>query len=195
LRKSIYGSPVTLENRLASDPNFFCELIQLTYRAKGEEYSRLIFFFLNKSLESPSIAALGRLNSSNFLRACSVSSSVWYVFTLVLFPLENRLASDPNFFCELIQLTYRAKGEESKENPSPKQRNIATNAYRLLSTWKIVPSTQAGGEFNPNTFTQWLSQTEKIVQAPGVINTFTVSIAKVGAFFAIHSFGNHRMNP
>jgi hypothetical protein len=46
--------------------------------------------------------------------------------------LENRLASDPNFFCELIQLTYRAKGEESKENPSPKQRNIATNAYRLL---------------------------------------------------------------
>jgi hypothetical protein len=31
------GSPVTLENRLASDPNFFCELIQLTYRAKGEE--------------------------------------------------------------------------------------------------------------------------------------------------------------
>jgi hypothetical protein len=24
------GSPVTLENRLASDPDFFCELIQLT---------------------------------------------------------------------------------------------------------------------------------------------------------------------
>jgi hypothetical protein len=25
------GSPVTLENRLASDPDFFCELIQLTF--------------------------------------------------------------------------------------------------------------------------------------------------------------------
>jgi hypothetical protein len=60
--------------------------------------------------------------------------------------LENRLASDPDFFCELIQLIYRAKGEESKENPSPKQRNIATNAYRLLSIWKIVPGSQAGGE-------------------------------------------------
>jgi hypothetical protein len=36
----------------------------------------------------------------------------------------------------------------NKENPSPKQRNIATNAYRLLSTWKIVPGTQAGGELS-----------------------------------------------
>jgi hypothetical protein len=91
----------------------------------------------------------------------------------------------------------------------------------VLSTWKIVPGTQMGGEFDPGAFTKWLSQTEKIVSAsghydvamiqlgnvlcqcslwlsfwvncmdsPGVINTCTVSIAKVGAFFAIHSFGN-----
>jgi hypothetical protein len=38
--------------------------------------------------------------------------------------LENRLASDPNFFCELIQWTYRAKGEKPKEEPSPQQNNI-----------------------------------------------------------------------
>ncbi len=81
--------------------------------------------------------------------------------------LENRLASDPSFFCELIQLIYRSEGEESNENPSPQQRNIATNAYNLLSTWKIVPGTQASGEFEPDAFTKWLSSTEKIVKDSG----------------------------
>jgi hypothetical protein len=37
----------------------------------------------------------------------------------------------------------------------------------LLSTWKIVPGTQIGGEFDPGAFTKWLSQTEKIVSASG----------------------------
>jgi hypothetical protein len=63
-------------------------------------------------------------------------------------------------------LTYRAKGEKPKEEPSPQQNNI-TNAYSLLSTWKIVPGTQIGGEFDPGAFTKWLSQTEKIVSASG----------------------------
>lgn len=31
------GSPVTLENRLASTPSFFCKLIQLIYRAEGTD--------------------------------------------------------------------------------------------------------------------------------------------------------------
>jgi hypothetical protein len=58
---------------------------------------------------------------------------------------------------------------------------------RLLSTWKIVPSTQAGGEFNPNTFTQWLSQTEKIVQASGHYN---VAMIQLGLFNMEHHFLN-----
>jgi hypothetical protein len=57
--------------------------------------------------------------------------------------------------------------------------NIATNAYLLLSTWKIVPGTQAGGEFNPNTFTQWLSQTERIVQASGHYNVAMIQLGNV----------------
>lgn len=79
--------------------------------------------------------------------------------------LENRLASDPGFFCELIQLIYRAEGAELKEEPSQQHRNIATNAYRLLSAWKVVPGARAGGEFEPGAFTEWLSTMEEIVKA------------------------------
>jgi len=93
--------------------------------------------------------------------------------------LENRLASDPGFFCELIQLIYRAKGEESKKEPSPQQCNIATNAYSLLSTWKIVPGTQAGGEFEPDTFTKWLSSTEEIVKASGHYDVAMIQLGDV----------------
>ncbi len=93
--------------------------------------------------------------------------------------LENRLASDPSFFCERIQLIYRSEGEESNENPSPQQRNIATKAYNLLSRWKIVPGTQADGEFKSDTFKRWLSSIEEIVKASKHYDVAMIEVGKV----------------
>lgn len=93
--------------------------------------------------------------------------------------LETRLASDPSFFCELIQLIYRAKGEEPKEEPRQQQRDIATNAYRLLSTWKIVPGARADGAFDPNVFTEWLNTVEDIVKASGHYDVAMIQLGDV----------------
>lgn len=92
--------------------------------------------------------------------------------------LENRLASDPNFFCELIQIIYRAEGAEPEE-PSEQRRNIATNAYRLLSTWKVIPGSQAGGEFEPDVFTEWLTTMEEIVIASGHYDVAMIQLGDV----------------
>ena len=81
--------------------------------------------------------------------------------------LENKLASDPEFFCELIQLIYRAEWAEPEAELSEQHRNIATNAYRLLSTWSVVPGTQPDGGFNPEAFTEWLAAMEEIVRESG----------------------------
>jgi len=98
--------------------------------------------------------------------------------------LENRLASTPSFFCELIQLIYRAEGVEPDAAESTEQsRNIATNAYRLLSTWSTVPGTQPDGEFNPETFSEWLTAMEEIVKASG---HYDVALIKLGDVL-IHS--------
>lgn len=44
--------------------------------------------------------------------------------------LENRLASDPEFFCEIIRLIYRSKKCDSTTNePSKEAKAIATNAW------------------------------------------------------------------
>ena len=92
--------------------------------------------------------------------------------------LENRLASDPGFFSELIQLIYRAEGAEPEE-PSEQHRNIATNAYRLLSTWKVVPGTRADGEFEPDAFTEWLTTMEEIVKASGHYDVAMIQLGDV----------------
>lgn len=94
--------------------------------------------------------------------------------------LENRLASTPSFFCELIQLIYRAEGVEPDSAESTEQsRNIATNAYRLLSTWSTVPGTQANGEFNPEEFSKWITTMEAIVKASGHYDVALIQLGDV----------------
>ncbi|WP_375057401.1 hypothetical protein [Zobellella sp. DQSA1] len=94
--------------------------------------------------------------------------------------LENRLASTPSFFCELIQLIYRAEGVESDAAESTEQsRNIATNAYHLLSTWSTVPGTQPDGEFNPKAFSEWLMAMEEIVKASGHYDVALIQLGDV----------------
>jgi hypothetical protein len=50
--------------------------------------------------------------------------------------LERRLARDPEFFVEVLSLCFKPEhGEPETEVPS----HVATNAYRLLGDWSIVP--------------------------------------------------------
>ena len=72
--------------------------------------------------------------------------------------LFYKLASDPNFFCEIIQLIFRSKKEENL----PKETNkglekVASIAYELLSEWNIPPGHNENGEFDGELFTEWLN--------------------------------------
>lgn len=94
--------------------------------------------------------------------------------------LENRLASTPSFFCELIQLVYRAKGIAADAAVQTElSRSIALNAYRLLSTWSSVPGTQPNGEFNPEAFSEWLTAMEDIVKASGHYDVALIQLGNV----------------
>lgn len=75
--------------------------------------------------------------------------------------LENRLATDPDFFCEVIRFIYRSKKEDSTiTSHSEESKNIALNAWRLLHDWQIPPGTQKDGSFNDSQFSDWLKQVE-----------------------------------
>ena len=53
--------------------------------------------------------------------------------------LENRLASDPAFFCEVIQLLYRSRREDRPPaEPTRRRQNIVQRAWKLLWDWKTA---------------------------------------------------------
>jgi len=82
--------------------------------------------------------------------------------------LESRLASDPKFFCEVIQLIYRSENEKKPTKElSEESKAIATNAIRLLQVWKRPPGTQDDGSFNAEHFNDWLQSVKTICSESG----------------------------
>lgn len=92
--------------------------------------------------------------------------------------LEQRLADDPAFFCQVIRIVYRSKKEEHPaEEPTEQQKNIATNAYRLFETWKTPPGTQKDGTFMGDTLTEWLNTVRFACTESGHLE---IALLKVG---------------
>ncbi len=92
--------------------------------------------------------------------------------------LEQRLASNPDFFCEVIRLVYRSKNKsKSEKEPTEQHQAIATNAFRLLREWRTPPGMQADGSFSGDYFNQWLDAVKKICSESGHLD---VALSHVG---------------
>ena len=93
--------------------------------------------------------------------------------------LENHLASDPSFFAEIIALVFRSKNQEqSDEEPTEQRKNIVQNAYRLLEEWSQCPGTSANGDFDSDSFSNWLTEAKRITKATG---HFEVACSCIGS--------------
>jgi len=94
--------------------------------------------------------------------------------------LENRLASNPEFFCEVIRLIYRSKNDGAdQDEPSEDSKSIATNAWRLLHEWQTPPGTQEDGSFNEKIFSSWLQRVKDICEESGHIEVALINIGEV----------------
>ena len=82
--------------------------------------------------------------------------------------LQFELATNGDFFCEILELCYRPEGvAESAHEPSKEQQAAASHAHRLLSEWRIPPGTQRDGTFSPDAFEEWLSQVKAKCEESG----------------------------
>lgn len=82
--------------------------------------------------------------------------------------LEQQLANDPTFFCEMLRMVFRSKNEErSTEEPTEQQKNLASNAYRLLSQWTKPPGTRDDGTYGAETLNTWLGRAKAICTESG----------------------------
>ena len=94
--------------------------------------------------------------------------------------LERKLASDPEFFCEIIQRIYRsAKENQPAKDLSEQSQEIATNAWRLLNDWKIPPGLMEDGIFKPEKFNRWLDEVTTICMESGHLDVALRSIGSV----------------
>lgn len=92
--------------------------------------------------------------------------------------LERRLASDPQFFCEVIRLIYRSdKIPKSDKSPTKQEQAMARNAYQLLREWRTPPGLQPDGSFDGNHFKQWLESTTAICLESGHLE---VALSQIG---------------
>ena len=94
--------------------------------------------------------------------------------------LENRLATDSTFFCEVIRLVYRSKyTPKTEQEPTEQEKAIATNAWRLLHEWHTPPGIQADGYFDGAHFEKWLKETWKACSETGHLEVTLSHIGKV----------------
>jgi len=94
--------------------------------------------------------------------------------------LETRLATQPEFFCEVIRLIYRSKNEPKQdEEPDEKTKAIATNAWQLLYKWKRPPGLHKDGTFSEEDFEAWLKGVKKLCTASGHLEIAMIKIGEV----------------
>jgi hypothetical protein len=94
--------------------------------------------------------------------------------------LESRLASDPEFFCEVIRLIYRSKKEDQASKESTKESEaIATNAWLLLHEWKTPPGSQEDGTFSAEHFNEWLQRVKTLCIESGHLEVALINIGEV----------------
>jgi hypothetical protein len=96
--------------------------------------------------------------------------------------LEQRLADDPRFFCDIIRLVFRSDKEAAPATePTEQEKNVAKNAYRLLSGWRTPPGMQRDGTFNGDALTNWLETVKSACLESGHLD---IALSKVGHVFA-----------
>lgn len=82
--------------------------------------------------------------------------------------LSKKLATDPSFFCYVIQQIYRSTHDKSKKSaqPSEAKKRVAEVGFKLLRNWKRPPGKTDDG-FDPNKLKLWLATVRELCGKSG----------------------------
>jgi hypothetical protein len=94
--------------------------------------------------------------------------------------LELRLATDPEFFCEVLQLIYRSRNEdEHRTELTDSSREAASHGWQLLHHWQTVPGIQADGSVDEGLFLAWLRRVQEKCTDSGHLEVARNTIGEV----------------
>jgi hypothetical protein len=94
--------------------------------------------------------------------------------------LERALATNPDFFCQVIQLMFRSKNDDETPEPPTKNREaIASNAFRLLQNWSTPPGSKDEGAFDGEALASWFEQVKARCSEIGHLDVANEYVGKV----------------
>ena len=83
--------------------------------------------------------------------------------------LHRRMATDPQFFVELICSLYRprnrnADDDASMEPPDAQTRQRVDRAHHLLNSWQHPPGLRDDGSIDPTALRDWISEARRLLR-------------------------------
>jgi hypothetical protein len=79
--------------------------------------------------------------------------------------LFSALASEPEFFAELMTLAFRSADDPPSESDASEAR-AALNAYEILSAWRTIPGTTGSG-INGEYLMEWVGHARSLLEESG----------------------------
>ena len=150
--------------------------------AKGLN-SASVVDLLNAALnQRPSAGELGQMTSYylgellDFLAAVNVDDSLIARYEFNFFRLLEHsrepmtltriLASDPDFFVDLVKLAFRANDEPRRHRPAA-DSDLAAHAYTVLNGWKGYPGRTANAQIDSGLLEDWVVRARLLLSDSG----------------------------
>lgn len=77
--------------------------------------------------------------------------------------LHQLLAEAPDFFVEVVSAVFRQHSAKDTDEASPEKQRVASNAYRLLSSWSTVPGTREGEPLDGDALRAWITEALRLL--------------------------------
>ena len=97
--------------------------------------------------------------------------------------LFRLLQREPRFFADLLAAIFRSRDEprDEKREYSEEEKARAENAYRLLTSWHILPGTREGKEIDAEALTAWVRKARELCKESGRLE---ICDSKIGELLA-----------
>ncbi|HEY7326646.1 MAG TPA: helix-turn-helix transcriptional regulator [Gemmataceae bacterium] len=91
---------------------------------------------------------------------------------------------DPRFFAELLALVFRSRNEprDEKREYSAEEKAKAENAYRLLTSWHVLPGSREDREIDPEELTAWVRRARELCKESGRLEICDSRIGELLAY-------------
>ncbi|NGX46637.1 MAG: hypothetical protein K940chlam2_01833 [Chlamydiae bacterium] len=81
---------------------------------------------------------------------------------------DYKLASDPEFFCQIIRIIYKSQNENEIGDPNQKpSKSLVQTVRRLLHDWNVPPGRISDGSFDGDRFCKFLSKVKELSTKTG----------------------------